>query len=852
MIVGMSLFFHAHIHEKGHWHKYCNILILLPTFQSVPRCEPSTNNEDTLYCYRISVNPDINFKARFPTEICHRGDIYEFDGFLLLTHCLLERVPKCSFTYFKRLYSITLHSENIPKKFCIKDLELFHKLVFEEYFEISDWNISGKRDSCRIFHFMPRFILTKDGGSATCSGTESEPRYLSMLHVLKHLMKSHKPLLKREDFDRRRSFFEEEERTMRESLVHFPGRKPACLRLDGLRPGGFQGDRYPEVLHYSGDTPKSDPAKNRIYEKLRRKRDNLRFVVEDCVLPVKKQLEDLRNIEREMEKMKRNRKMNRQSRVWLSSKNCYRTGLMTDVFQHTILLYAITDHIRYHKSLDLLERKINYRFKNRLFLETALHHVSLPKRLTQFSHIHVSYFNCGFSNVELGDGESLRKYSKRKGLENLSGTMSKLAETEVQLSSLRHNESLEFLGDSVLEIIVSSRLFFLFGTKSEGELSKFRSLLVGNAQLAEIAKRLELQDFMLFGHSDWPKARMDHSLANCVEAILAAVFLDGGYDQADKLLQFLHFEEKDLGRIWMDTPKHLLQARAPGSDRHLIERSPRLQELLKLEDRLGLTFNHISLLARAFTWSAADDDTLTCGNNQRLEFLGDSVLKFIISDYVYRHFPDHQEGHLTLLRTSLVNAKTQATVFRELGMDEFIDFAKETETYSWKIFANMFEAFIGAVFVDKGIEYCKKICEVTLFGKLESFIINHDWLDPKSKLQNCCAYLRSENNKLENPNYKILEVSGPLPHRTFKAAVYFRNDQLGVGIGKTIRAAESAAALNALESNHFEVQERQNRVINEKYGRKRINVGNSPSFPLPAKRSREEDEDNWEPKWIYI
>ncbi|XP_065068217.1 ribonuclease 3-like [Rhopilema esculentum] len=111
--------------------------------QSVPRCEPSTNNEDTLYCYRISVNPDINFKARFPTEICHRGDIYEFDGFLLLTHCLLERVPKCSFTYFKRLYSITLHSENIPKKFCIKDLELFHKLVFEEYFEISDWNISG-------------------------------------------------------------------------------------------------------------------------------------------------------------------------------------------------------------------------------------------------------------------------------------------------------------------------------------------------------------------------------------------------------------------------------------------------------------------------------------------------------------------------------------------------------------------------------------------------------------------------------------------------------------------------------------------------------------------------------------
>jgi len=262
----------------------------------------------------------------------------------------------------------------------------------------------------------------------------------------------------------------------------------------------------------------------------------------------------------------------------------------------------------------------------------------------------------------------------------------------------------------------------MFGRMNEGELSKFRSLLVENAHLANIAKRLEIEDFILLGHDDWKPAKLDHALANCVEAILAAIYLDGGYESAEQFVTSIFFEEKDLQQVWNNLPKHILQERAPIGDRLLINDSPRLQQLVKLEEQLGLQFTHISLLARAFTCQADDDDALTCGDNERLEFLGDSIVKFIVSDLVFRHFPDHQEGHLTLLRTSLVNAQTQANVFSELGLVKFIDDSSVPMMQrNYKFYANFFEAFLAAVYVDKGMEYCVDMCKVVLFPRLEVF-----------------------------------------------------------------------------------------------------------------------------------
>jgi len=348
--------------------------------------------------------------------------------------------------------------------------------------------------------------------------------------------------------------------------------------------------------------------------------------------------------------------------------------------------------------------------------------------------------------------------------------------------------------------------------------------------------------------------------------------LDGGYESAEQFVTSIFFEEKDLQQVWNNLPKHILQERAPIGDRLLINDSPRLQQLVKLEEQLGLQFTHISLLARAFTCQADDDDALTCGDNERLEFLGDSIVKFIVSDLVFRHFPDHQEGHLTLLRTSLVNAQTQANVFSELGLVKFIDDSSVPMMQrNYKFYANFFEAFLAAVYVDKGMEYCVDMCKVVLFPRLETFILNRNWMDPKSELQNCCSYKRSENNKLENPVYKVLETIGPVPYRKYKAAVYFKGEQIGVGLGGTIKAAEVAAARNALEANYFEVAEKQKRVLHKIYGKKQRRsqgrddlehtaIGNKPDDDHDHNDHNDhsddddgDDDDNeFSPKWIDL
>lgn len=115
-------------------------------------------------------------------------------------------------------------------------------------------------------------------------------------------------------------------------------------------------------------------------------------------------------------------------------------------------------------------------------------------------------------------------------------------------------------------------------------------------------------------------------------------------------------QNPDLYKVWMDVPPHPLQAQEPTGDRQWIEKFELLQKLTKFEDSIGVKFNHIRLLARAFTDRSVGYTNLTLGSNQRLEFLGDTVLQLIASEYLYKYFPEHHEGHLSvsILRVYLI------------------------------------------------------------------------------------------------------------------------------------------------------------------------------------------------------
>lgn len=118
---------------------------------------------------------------------------------------------------------------------------------------------------------------------------------------------------------------------------------------------------------------------------------------------------------------------------------------------------------------------------------------------------------------------------------------------------------------------------------------------------------------------------------------------------ADKVFGTTLFKnDPKLLRVWENLPPHPLQEQEPTGDRQWIPNFELLQKLTKFEDAIGVKFKHIRLLARAFTDRSIGYTNLTLGSNQRLEFLGDTVLQLIASEYLYKFFPEHHEGHLSV------------------------------------------------------------------------------------------------------------------------------------------------------------------------------------------------------------
>lgn len=260
-------------------------------------------------------------------------------------------------------------------------------------------------------------------------------------------------------------------------------------------------------------------------------------------------------------------------------------------------------------------------------------------------------------------------------------------------------------------------------------------------------------------------------------------------------------------------------------DRQWIESYELLQNLTKFEESIGLEFTHIRLLARAFTDRSIGYTHLTLGSNQRLEFLGDTVLQLICSEFLYRHFPEHHEGHLSLLRSSLVNNRTQAVVCDDLGMTKFAVYSNPKAELKTKDRADLLEALLGAIYVDKGIEFCEVFCHTCLFPRLQDFIMNQDWNDPKSKLQQCCLTLRTmDGGEPDIPVYKVIECSGPTNTRVYSVAVYFRGKRLACATGHSIQQAEMNAAKTALENSKdlFPQLDHQKRVIAKSLKRQKV------------------------------
>lgn len=217
-----------------------------------------------------------------------------------------------------------------------------------------------------------------------------------------------------------------------------------------------------------------------------------------------------------------------------------------------------------------------------------------------------------------------------------------------------------------------------------------------------------------------------------------------------------------------------------------------LQELQR--DKLGYHFKDISLLKLALTHKSVG-----ISNNERLEFLGDSILSFVISDCLFSKYEKMDEGTLTRMRASLVCKESLYLVARELNIDKYIILsgseARSGGHQRKSILADAIESLIAAVFIDSGIEIAKEIVLRLFAGHIDNLSTDKKYQDPKTALQ---EYLQSFGKKL--PQYTLIETKGPAHDQIFsvECTLLEINERFNAE-GATRRKAEQESAKQALE-----------------------------------------------------
>ncbi|XP_061821083.1 ribonuclease 3 [Nerophis lumbriciformis] len=819
---------------------------IYPGEEPAKLCRGMNNNTGKLFHYRITVSPPTNFLTDRPTVIEYDDHEYLFEGFSLFSHVPLTNIPLCRVIRFNIDYTIHFIEEMTPENYCVQGLELFASYLFQDILELYDWNLTDPNldndpsESCQRFHFMPRFVrFLPDGGKEV----------LSMHQVLLYLLRSSKPLVPEEEIADMLQWEELEWQKYAEEckgmIVTNPGSKPSSVRIDQLDREQFNPDviTFPIIVHFGIRPAQLSYAGDPQYQKLWKSYVKLRHLLANS--PKVKQLDKQKLMQREeaLQKIRQKNTMRREVTVELSSQGFWKTGIRSDVCQHAMMLPVLTHHVRYHQCLMHLDKLIGYVFKERCLLQLAMTH---PSHHLNFGmnpdHARNSLSNCGIRQPKYGDRKVHHMYMRKKGINTLINIMSRLGQDDPSPSRINHNERLEFLGDAVVEFLTSVHLYYLFPTLEEGGLATYRTAIVQNQHLAMLAKKLELDRFMLYAHGPdlCRESDLRHAMANCFEALIGAVYLEGGLEEARQLFGRLLFNGQDLREVWLNYPSHPLQVQEPQTDRQLVETSPVLQKLTGFEDSIGVLFTHVRLLARAFTLRTVGFNHLTLGHNQRMEFLGDSIMQLVATEYLFIHFPDHHEGHLTLLRSSLVNNRTQAKVAEELGMQDFAitnDKTKRPVALRTKTLADLLESFIAALYIDKDLEYVHTFMNVCFFPRLKEFILNQDWNDPKSQLQQCCLTLRTEGKEPDIPLYKTLQTVGPSHARTYTVAVYFKGERIGCGKGPSIQQAEMGAAMDALDKYNFPQMAHQKRFIERKYRQELKEM----------RRERERQDDDDEP-----
>jgi ribonuclease-3 len=211
------------------------------------------------------------------------------------------------------------------------------------------------------------------------------------------------------------------------------------------------------------------------------------------------------------------------------------------------------------------------------------------------------------------------------------------------------------------------------------------------------------------------------------------------------------------------------------------------------------TFNNDSLFQTALTHrSALNENSQAKDSNERLEFLGDAVLELLTTKFLFNSFPEDNEGILTSYRSALVKTTSLAAVAEQLGLGQKLKMSKGEEATGGRtnpsLLADTFEAVLGALYLDQGLEAVEAFLHQELFTNLDRILKEKLYKDPKSELQE-----KVQSMGFLTPSYEVIDQNGPDHDKTFTVSVTVGDKVIGKGSGKSKQQAQQAAAEAALQ-----------------------------------------------------
>lgn len=218
-----------------------------------------------------------------------------------------------------------------------------------------------------------------------------------------------------------------------------------------------------------------------------------------------------------------------------------------------------------------------------------------------------------------------------------------------------------------------------------------------------------------------------------------------------------------------------------------------------LQQRLGYQFRHLTMLRQALTHRsfANESGDPDMEDNEKFEFLGDSVMGFVISDLLYQCFPRFREGDLSRVKSHVVSEPFLAELARELDLGSFMLLGRG-ESYSGgheksSLLSNCYEALIAAIYLDGGIEPAREFIVAAFKDRVETLVHNRHILDHKSLLQE-----HAQDIFHCTPHYRMRRVTGPDHERTYEIDLMIKGEVFSTGSGKNRKEAEQSAAKAAL------------------------------------------------------